>query len=141
MNLQSPTHARPISTDARFAGFWFAVIIATLMYVNAARTLVDPVGFATYMGLPLQVAADMAWVRIFGLRALFIGLTVTFLIVRRDAATLKWLAAFGALIAVGDAALVLDSGGSTAWRHFSIGTFLIIASAAQHRWDRALGKA
>ena len=122
----------------RQAGFWMAVLIATLMYVNAVRTVVNPTGFADTMGLVLQAGADVSWVRVYGLRALLIGLIVTYLLVRNDPGTLSWLALFGAVVALGDAWLVSNAGGVTVPRHLSIAVFLVVATFAMRRWQRKL---
>lgn len=41
--------------STRTAGFWLAAAIAALQGVNAVRTVLDPQGFATYMGLDITV--------------------------------------------------------------------------------------
>ena len=40
--------------STRTAGFWLAAAIAALQGLNAVRTVLDPQGFATYMGLPVD---------------------------------------------------------------------------------------
>ncbi len=122
----------------RQAGFWMAVLIAALMYLNAVRTVINPVGFANTMGLVLQAGADVSWVRVYGLRALLIGLIVTYLLVRQDPGTLSWLALFGAVVALGDAWLVSNVAGATVPRHLSIAVFLVLAALALRRWQRKL---
>ena len=115
-----------------------AVLIAALMYLNAVRTVVNPVGFADAMGLVLQAGADVSWVRVYGLRALLIGLIVTHLLVRQDPGTLSWLALFGAVVALGDAWLVSNVAGATVPRHLSIAVFLVVAAFALRRWQDKL---
>jgi uncharacterized membrane protein (DUF485 family) len=138
------TLAHPAATRAlppppwRQAGFWMAVLIAALMYLNAVRTVVNPIGFADTMGLVLQAGADVSWVRVYGLRALLIGLIVTYLLVRQDPGTLSWLALFGAVVALGDAWLVSNADGATVPRHLSIAVFLVVATLALRRWQRKL---
>jgi len=70
----------------KFVGFWLAIVMALLMFVNFARSLLDPTGFSAYMGLPIKEMTDLAWVQVYGLRALFIGLLVVFFLVKSDAA-------------------------------------------------------
>jgi hypothetical protein len=118
-------------------GFWLAVLAALLMYVNALRTLLDPMAFSRYMGLPIQDPLGAAWVRVYGLRALFIGLLATYFLVRRDAGALQWLTALAVPLALGDAWLVRATGGTTARRHVVIGVVLIAATFAIHRWSVA----
>jgi len=118
-------------------GFWLAAMAAILMYVNAVRTLLNPVGFSKYMGLPIDNDAGKAWVRVYGLRALFIGLLVTYFLVRLDAGSLQWLTAFSVSMALGDALLVRRAGGTATRRHLIIGAILIAATVALHRWSVA----
>ncbi len=122
----------------KFAGFWLAVAMALLMFVNFVRTLRDPSGFSAYMGLPVRDAADLAWVQVYGLRALFIGLVVTFLVVKADPASLKWFTALAIVMALGDAWLVSRSGNSATTRHLITAGVLMLATYAVHRWDVAL---
>jgi hypothetical protein len=121
------THTQP--------GFWMGLAIATLMYVNAVRTVVDPVGFAVYMGLPVKAPESIPWVRVYGLRALFIALLVTYLLLRADPESLKWVALFGVPLALGDAWLVRNGGGRTASRHLAIAALLLLAAFAMHHWQ------
>jgi hypothetical protein len=118
-------------------GFWLAALAGLLMYVNAIRTLINPVAFSKYMGLPVENAAGTAWVQVYGLRALFIGLLVTYFLVRLDAGSLQWLTAFAVCMALGDAALVRRAGGTTTSRHLVIAAVLVAATVALHRWSVA----
>lgn len=111
------------------------VALAALMYVNAIRTVLDPVGFARYMGIPVEAPESLPWVRVYGLRALFIALVVTYLLARPDPETLKWVAIFGVPLALGDAFLVRSGGGRTAPRHLSIAALLVLAAFAMHHWQ------
>lgn len=142
MPATSPTSPTPpVASRFAFAGFWLASAMATLMFVNATRAWLDPSAFAIYMGLPLHSAADAAWVQVYGLRALFIGLTVSVLLLREDASTLKWLAGLALVMSLGDAALVHARGGPEALRHLAISGVLIAAAVALNRWDRAQRRA
>jgi hypothetical protein len=118
-------------------GFWLAALAALLMYVNALRTLLDPIVFSRYMGLPIQDALGAAWVRVYGLRALFIGLLATYFLTGLDAGSLQWLTALAVPLALGDAWLVRSTGGTTARRHLVIAGVLIVATFAIHRWSVA----
>ena len=118
-------------------GFWLAVLAGLLMYVNAIRTLVDPVGFSHYMGLPIASPTDIAWVRVYGLRALFIGLMITYFLIRLDAGSLQWLAGFAVSMALGDALLVRNAGGKAVPRHVTIAAVLVAATIAIHHWSLA----
>jgi hypothetical protein len=111
--------------------------MAVLMLVNFGRSWADPAGFAKYMGLPLDAAATAAgaaWVKVYGLRALFIGLLVAYLLWQRSAATLRAVAALALVMSAGDAWLA-QAAVSPAWvRHVIISVVLIAAAWA--RWSR-----
>jgi hypothetical protein len=119
-------------------GFWLAVAMAVLQLTNFFRTMVDPAGFAVYMGLPIKDIADIAWVQVYGFRALFIGLLVSFFLFKVDPRSLKWIAALAIVMAAGDAWLVSHTGGTTTGRHLSTAGVLVIAIFALHRWDLAM---
>ncbi|MEN9317424.1 MAG: hypothetical protein RIS35_3817 [Pseudomonadota bacterium] len=129
--MQPPLHTIP--------GFWMGVALAALMYVNAVRTAVNPVGFATYMGLQVTAPESIPWVRVYGLRALFIALTATHFLSRSDPASLKWLAIFAIPLALGDAWLVKVSGGRTAPRHLGIAALSAGAAVAMAHWQSVIG--
>jgi hypothetical protein len=123
-----------------FSGFWLGAVMALLMYVNAIRTVLNPNGFSAYMGLPLKDAAGAAWVRVYGLRALFIGLVVTFFLVRLDPVSLTWLFVMAIPMALGDAYLVSSTGGKGTSRHLIITGVLVVAAFMMHQWQIAVVK-
>jgi hypothetical protein len=118
-----------------FSEFWLGVVIAALMYVNATRTVINPVGFSNYMGLPISDGNAVAWVRVYGLRALFIGLVATYFLVRLDPAGLQWLCVMATPLALGDAWLVKSTGGKTTSRHLIIAAVLGISTFLIHNWQ------
>jgi len=122
-----------------FTGFWLSVVMGSLMYVNALRTLTNPIGFSRYMGLPISNGSAVPWVRVYGLRALFIGLVVTYFLVRLDPGSLQWIAAMAIPLALGDAWLVKSSGGKTTSRHLIIAAVLVVSTYAIHLWAVARG--
>lgn len=122
-----------------FPGFWLSVVMGALMYVNALRTLTNPIGFSKYMGLPVTEGAAVPWIRVYGLRALFIGLVVTYFLIRLDPASLQWIAAMAIPLALGDAWLVKSTGGKTASRHLTIAAILAVSTYAIHLWATAKG--
>ena len=111
-------------------GFWLAVAMSALQGLNAVRTFFDPVGFASYMGVPINGTEQVAWVQIYGLRAAFISLLVAVLIIRQDMAALKWTAITALVMPLGDAWLASQAGAppSIVGRHMVIAVFLILAS-------------
>jgi len=131
-----PASTQPIYT---FAGFWLSVVMGVLMYVNAWRTLSDPVKFSRYMGLPVTEGHAVPWIRVYGLRALFIGMLVTYFLFKQDPGSLQWIAAMAIPLALGDAWLVKSTGGKTASRHVIIAVVLVISTYALHLWAAAKG--
>ena len=127
----------------RSAGAWLVMPMVALMLINFVRTLADPAGFAAYLGLPLQHAADFRLVQVYGLRALFIGLFAAYLLWQQNAGALKWFAWLAILMAVGDAWLVYGAGGAQGIviRHLGTAVYLLIAGFALHRQgERGLSK-
>ncbi len=112
-------------------------MMALLMLVNFLRTVMNPEGFANYMGLPIQHPQDMAWVQVYGLRALFIGLVVAFSLYRKDIRALRVMVLIGVPLALGDAWLVYTAGGSTVWRHLMIASFLLLTSLPLWYWEKS----
>lgn len=123
----------------RTVGFWLAVAIAALQGINAARTLIDPQGFATYLGLPVDQPSALGWVQVYGLRAGFIALLTAVLLARGDFAALRWMALAGLVMPLGDAWLTASAGAgpSTVGRHLAIAVFLLVASHSLGRAAQA----
>jgi hypothetical protein len=116
----------------RTIGFWLAVPMAALQGLNVGRVLLDPVGFAAYIGVPLENPADIAWVQVYGLRTAFITLLATFFLIRRDLNALKWMALAAVVMPLGDALIANQSGASasTVVRHLMIAGYLVVTVIA-----------
>ncbi|MFY8047350.1 MAG: DUF4267 domain-containing protein [Erythrobacter sp.] len=116
--------------STRTAGFWLAATIAALQGVNAVRTVLDPQGFASYMGLPVDQLSAFGWVQVYGLRAGFIAVLTVVLLARSDFAALRWMALAALLMPLGDAWLTTSAGAGAAvvGRHLVIALFLLVAS-------------
>ncbi len=123
--MQAPTF-RP----ARTAGFWLAAAIAVLQGVNAIRTAMDPQGFATYMGLPVDRLSALGWVQVYGLRAGFIAVLTAVLLARSDFTALRLMALAALMMPLGDAYLALNAGAGPGivGRHLGIAVFLVVAA-------------
>jgi hypothetical protein len=123
----------------RTAGFWLAAAIAGLQCVNALRTALDPQGFATYMGLPVEQLSALGWVQVYGLRAGFIAVLTGVLLARCDFAALRWMALAALLMPLGEAYLAFSAGaGATiVARHLAIALFLLVAAHFLARAARA----
>lgn len=128
------TAAHPIPAW-RTVGFWLAIPIAALQGVNAVRTLIDPVGFAAYMGV---AGGDPAWVQIYGLRAAFIALLVGVFLARQNLTALKWMALCALVMPIGDALITSGASASAAivGRHAAIGVFVLITFVFLVRGER-----
>lgn len=123
----------------RTVGFWMAVPLAALQAFNVVRVVLDPEGFAVYMGTPLEAASDASWVLIYGLRTAFIALLVTVLLVRRDLNALKWTALAALVMPLGDAWLAHQAGAETLTvaRHVAIAAYLVFTAIALFAASRA----
>jgi hypothetical protein len=110
-------------------GVWIAALGGLLMAVNALRSLTAPVPFATYLGLPLADNGDADMVRVYGLRALFIGLAVAALLAMRDIPALAALMFSAVVMPVGDAVLTARAKApkATIIRHVVIAILLLVA--------------
>lgn len=136
------THAHAYR-DTRTAGFWLAAAIAALQGVNAVRTVLDPQGFATYMGLPVDAHSALGWVQVYGLRAGFIAMLTAVLLARSDFAVLRWMALAALLMPLGDAWLTASAGAGApiVGRHLANALFLLVASHFLARAARAKASA
>lgn len=125
------------------AGFWLAAAIAALQGVNAMRTVFDPQGFATYMGLPIDEPSARGWVQVYGLRAGFIAVLTAVLLTRSDFAALRWMAVAALLMPLGDAWLteIAGAGLPIVARHLAIALFLLVAVHFLSRAARAKASA
>ncbi len=125
--------------STRTTGFWLAAAIAALQGVNAVRTVLDPQGFATYMGLPVDQPSAVGWVQVYGLRAGFIAVLTAVLLARGDFAALRLVALAALLMPLGDAWLTASAGAGVpiVGRHLAIALFLLVASHFLARAARA----
>ncbi len=111
------------------AGFWLALALAVSQLVNAWRVILDAESYAIYMGLPLRTEADMAWVYVYALRALFLGCFAGYLLLSAQYRVLSQMALIAVLMPVGDFYLVWQDGaaGTTMARHAIIALALLAA--------------
>lgn len=110
-------------------------IMALLMLVNFGRALLDPVGFATYVGLPISGDDQAGFVHLYAFRALFLGLFAAFLVWRDQTKTLMWFALIAVVMPIGDAILTANAGAGlpTVGRHIGIAVFLVATAFALNR--------
>ncbi len=123
----------------RSVGFWMASLMVLLQLVNAARAFSDPVGFATYLGLPLADSADTGFVAVFGLRALFLAVFAATLLLMRQIRVLSLMALVAVIMPIGDVLLVSNADAPTATivRHAVIGLYLLVTWFFLRRWSEA----
>ena len=125
-----------MASAAPASGYWLRVSTALIalmgvyMLVNTVRAFADPAGFAAYMGLPLTDPANHAFVQVYALRALFLGLCALALLFRRDTRALAVFALVAIVMPVGDALLTASYGApiTTIARHAA--TAIVLAVTA-----------
>ncbi len=112
-------------------GVWMAVAGAAFMLFNAVRSWKAPQAFATYLGLPLADDRDSPLVRVYALRALFIGIAFVALLVVHDIRALCYVVFAAIPMPIGDAWLTSRGGAkrATVARHIAIAAFLLVAGA------------
>jgi Domain of unknown function (DUF4267) len=123
----------------RSLGFWMAILMIISQLINVIRAFTDPVAFAVYMGLPLANEADIGFVEVYGLRALFLAIFAAALIYTKQIRSLSLLALFAVMMPIGDVMLASNAGAPTAIivRHIVIGVFLLLAWFFLSRWSSA----
>jgi hypothetical protein len=122
----------------RSAGIWMSAILIGYILFNALRSTLDPVGFASYYGLPLGGDGNDAFVLVYAIRALFLGLFGLALLVSRSYRALALFALIGSVMPIGDAILVAATGGGTGTviRHSLTAVFLLITGYFVQRWAK-----
>jgi hypothetical protein len=93
--------------------------------------MVSPATFAVYFGLPLADARDAAFVRVYGLRAVFVALTVAILVIRQEPHLLGSVALAAVVMSAGDAWLTARAQADrrTIARHILISVALVAAGS------------
>jgi hypothetical protein len=119
----------------RSVGPWMAALLALSQLVNAARAVLDPGGFAAFLGLPLATPADGGFVLVYALRAAFLGLFALLLIFQRRFVVLKWFALLAVVMPAGDFLLTLQAGAPTATvaRHAAYVAYILVTVGFLHR--------
>lgn len=122
----------------RSPGVWMSVILIVYILFNAVRATFGAADFAAYYGLPLN-GDNTAFVFVYAIRALFLGLFGAALLVRRDYRGLALYALVGVVMPLGDALLVAATHGGTAIviRHLLTAAFLLATWYFMERWIRA----
>lgn len=112
----------------RSVGLWMSIVLIGYILFNAVRSALDPMAFATYYGLPLNSTDNNAFVFVYSIRALFLGLFGLALLLRRNYAALALFVLVGSIMPIGDAILVALRGGGVTivLRHGLIAGFLLL---------------
>jgi hypothetical protein len=112
----------------RSPGVWMSVILVVYILFNAARAILNPADFAVYFGLPLATPDNNAFVLVYAIRALFLGLFGAALLLRMDYRGLALYVLVGMVMPLGDALLVAYQGAATGTiiRHLLVAGFLLL---------------
>lgn len=123
----------------RSVGFWMAAVLVIYILFNAVRAVQNPVDFALYYGLPLVDETNSAFVFVYAIRALFLGVFGLALIIRMKWQALALFALVAVVMPLGDALLVAQQGGapSIVIRHGLTAGFLLLTWFFLNRWNRA----
>lgn len=137
MSEQSRTRddAAMTRSPSRAVGVWMAVFLIAGTAFNAVQAIWDPVEFASRFGVP--VAPDTtAFVSVYAIRALFLGVFAGALVWRRDFRSLALFVLVAVIMPLGDAALVAYQAGPliTVVRHLLIAVFLLATAFLLRRW-------
>ena len=130
----APPAARP---GWQSIGLWLAGIACVYVLVNVIRAMANPAGFVEAFGLPAGQFAG--FVDVYAVRSAFLGLFGLALIQQRQVRALELFALIGALMPLGDAAIVARSGGEAAViaRHLAIALGLLLTWFLLRRWRLA----
>jgi hypothetical protein len=140
MSATTPLSARTANTRSpwRSVGLWMSALLVAYMLLNAVRATADPASFAAYFGIPLNNPSDDAFVLVYAIRTLFLGLFGLALFVRRSYTTLALFLLVATVIPIGDALLVWQRGSeaSVMARHIAIAGFVLLTWLLTSRWVR-----
>lgn len=120
----------------RSPGIWMATFIVVYITFNAVRATLNPVHFASAFGIPLAGPEHDAFVLVYAIRALFLGVFGFSLLVTRRFRALALFSLVAVVMPVGDAVLVASRGGAGAIviRHVVIAVFLFLTWFLIVRW-------
>lgn len=133
---RSVSLAAPRLSPWRSVGLWMVGVLIVYILFNAVRATLNPAEFAAFYGLPLASSENTAFVFVYAIRALFLGLFGLALLLRRSYAALGLYALIGSIMPIGDAILVAAVGGGTGTvvRHALTAVFLLATWYFVQRW-------
>jgi hypothetical protein len=112
------------------------IFLVVYILVNAARAFFTPAAFAEYFGLPLSDSNATAFVFVYGIRALFLGVFGAALLLRRSYPALALFVLVATIMPLGDAILVALAGAAPTviLRHCIVIVFLGVTWYLLRRW-------
>ncbi len=123
----------------RSVGLWMVGVLIVYILFNALRSVMNPVEFASYYGLPLSDGDSTVFVLVYAIRAVFLGVFGLALLIRRQYSALTLYALVAAVMPLGDALLVaLEGGGAGIMiRHLLTALFLLGTAFMVSRYVKA----
>jgi hypothetical protein len=115
-----------------------AAVLVVYILFNALRAVQNPSDFANFYGLTLGESSS-AFVVVYAIRALFLGLFGLVLMIRMKWDALALFVLVAVVMPLGDALLVAQQGGapSIVIRHGLTAGFLLLTWFFLNRWNRA----
>lgn len=141
MSATTPVSAHPAQSAAspwRSVGLWMSALLIAYLFFNVLRATAYPAAFAVSFGVPLENPGDDAFVLVYAIRTLFLGLFGLALLVRRSYAALALFLLVATVMPIGDALLVWQRGGepATIARHVAITGIVLLTWFLTSRWVR-----
>ena len=117
-------------------GVWMAGILIAYILFNVVRSTLNPTAFAESFGIPLTDPNNTAFVFVYGIRSLFLGVFGLALLLSRNYQGLALFALVATVMPVLDAVLVAQQGGptTTVLRHVATAGFLLLTWFFLNRW-------
>jgi hypothetical protein len=130
------TTSSPKSSALRSIGIWMSVVLISYTFFNVARAIASPVEFADQYGLPLSDVNSVAFVFVYAIRTLVLGVFSLVILIQRRYEVLALFVLIATLLPLGDALLVALNGAAlaTILRHIAIAIFLVVTWFFLRRW-------
>lgn len=123
----------------RSVGVWLSLAIILYTLSNVIRAVLNPSGFAEFFyGMPLATD-NSAFVLVYAVRTLFLGLFGLALLLRKDIGALSIFTLVAIVMPLGDAALVAYAGGpfTKIALHLLIAVIIFVTWLLLQRWLRS----
>ncbi|MDX2077503.1 MAG: DUF4267 domain-containing protein [bacterium] len=134
--INNSTQKSNTTTPWRSIGVWMAIILIVYQLFNFIRALLNPIEFASSFGVSLDADSNNAYIIVYAIRTLFIGLFGLALVVNRKWDILTLYALIAVVIPLGDALIVALNGGAsgTIVRHVLTALFVLATWFMLQRW-------